>query len=295
MAIVKRDLGNVRGDYVPTGTTEQILLGDGSSEDITEFLKKNTNSIAIATVETTGIVKPDGTSVRISDDGTISVSAATVEEAGIVKPDDSTISVDDDGTITVVGIKGTIGSSTAPVYVNENVVTKVNQSSLGNTFGVVPFVSDEGIMEVGSIIDFHGTNESESEFDVRVKVPTDITDIEVELPDKNGRLLVEDDLALVLSDNGTNELDNIVIDTGGFKNSVSGWRKIEFNRGFYELPRIYLQVPPLYAADVRNVTLKNFEFNLYKYSVSSDEIKLVDSSDSIEVHWVAIENGDDPV
>ena len=68
------------GDYVPKGTTDQIILGDGSCEDISELLKDNTSSVAMATVESAGIVKPDGTTIKISDDGTISVNELPEKE-----------------------------------------------------------------------------------------------------------------------------------------------------------------------------------------------------------------------
>ena len=63
-------------------------------------------TVEIATTEIAGKVKPDGESIKVTEDGTISVdkiNIATVEETGIVKPDGSTIKVSDDGTISSLG------------------------------------------------------------------------------------------------------------------------------------------------------------------------------------------------
>ena len=68
----------------------------------------------IATTDEVGLVKPDGETITISEDGTITATAkepsvATTETAGIVKPDGSTITVDADGTIHAVSDVGTGG------------------------------------------------------------------------------------------------------------------------------------------------------------------------------------------
>lgn len=77
----------------------------------------------IATTDEVGLVKPDGETIKISEDGTITATAkepsvATTEIAGIVKPDGSTITVDADGTIhavseTVEVVQATGDSETA--------------------------------------------------------------------------------------------------------------------------------------------------------------------------------------
>lgn len=77
----------------------------------------------IATTDEVGLVKPDGETIKISEDGTITATAkepsvATTEIAGIVKPDGSTITVDGDGTIhavseTVEVVQATGDSETA--------------------------------------------------------------------------------------------------------------------------------------------------------------------------------------
>ena len=66
------------------------------------------DSLAVATVALRGQVRPDGTTIVVSEDGTISVSGggsgyvlpeATESSLGGVKPDGTTITVDMDGTI----------------------------------------------------------------------------------------------------------------------------------------------------------------------------------------------------
>lgn len=58
----------------------------------------------IATTQTAGKVKPDGTTILIDADGTIhgaaQVAIATLQAAGIVKPDGTTITITQDGTIS---------------------------------------------------------------------------------------------------------------------------------------------------------------------------------------------------
>ena len=59
----------------------------------------------LATVDAAGLVKPDGTSIKVDSDGTISVEkvdVATTETAGTVKPDGTTISVGADGAISII-------------------------------------------------------------------------------------------------------------------------------------------------------------------------------------------------
>lgn len=65
----------------------------------------------IATTETAGKVKPDGTTISVDENGVISSAAevpiATTEVAGKVKPDGTTITIDQDGTIS--------GADTVPI------------------------------------------------------------------------------------------------------------------------------------------------------------------------------------
>ena len=71
-------------------------------------------SMSIATEENTGIVKPDGDTITIDNDGTIhgadSTPIATEEIAGKVKPDGTSITVDNDGTIHGKGSAEFVGT-----------------------------------------------------------------------------------------------------------------------------------------------------------------------------------------
>ena len=61
------------------------------------------SNIDTATVQKAGIVKPDGETITVDEDGTIhgsaKVNVATEENTGVVKPDGETITVDEDGTL----------------------------------------------------------------------------------------------------------------------------------------------------------------------------------------------------
>ena len=103
-----------------------------ANEDIIEKIKtmvNNSTSISIdnvnyggctasiATSETVGMVKPDGVTTTVDEEGTISanipeinidsgsISVATTETAGIVKPDGVTITIDNNGVISAAGNK----------------------------------------------------------------------------------------------------------------------------------------------------------------------------------------------
>lgn len=65
-----------------------------------EYWQKFGSAVGIATVSNTGIVRPDGSSIKIIADGTISVPTATGGALGLVKPDGSTITIDANGTLT---------------------------------------------------------------------------------------------------------------------------------------------------------------------------------------------------
>ena len=64
---------------------------------------KAVSAVDIATTEKAGIVKPDGTTITVDDDGTLhgqpKVEIMTTDKAGIGKPDGTTITVDEDGTL----------------------------------------------------------------------------------------------------------------------------------------------------------------------------------------------------
>lgn len=83
-------------------------------------------SPAIATTEAPGIVKPDGETIKVEEDGTIWVPLATALKAGLVKPDDITVKVNDNGTLTIVTatsqVKGLVQPDGTTIQVNNGVI-----------------------------------------------------------------------------------------------------------------------------------------------------------------------------
>lgn len=85
-----------------TGTRE------GEDTDNARYYMEQTKSMSVvdvATNEKAGIVKPDGNTITVDEDGTLhgantyELPVATVEILGGVKPDGDTITVDEDGTL----------------------------------------------------------------------------------------------------------------------------------------------------------------------------------------------------
>ena len=81
-----------------------------------------------ATVNKKGLVKPDGETIIIDEDGTISAKAGSVEVdiatneiAGIVKPDGTTIAITEDGTISAIS-----GGSSSTVVETDNKTITLN-------------------------------------------------------------------------------------------------------------------------------------------------------------------------
>jgi len=69
-----------------------------------EYWQKFGSAVGIATVTNTGVVRPDGASIKIIADGTISVPTATGEALGLVKPDGTTITIDANGALTAQAV-----------------------------------------------------------------------------------------------------------------------------------------------------------------------------------------------
>ena len=101
-------LGNIKGppgDIVTIANTHRRGAVKISDDGTILVDDEGTISVPIATITSLGVVKPDGTSIRITEDGTISVDTnsvtATADKAGTVKPDGSSITVGDDGVVSV--------------------------------------------------------------------------------------------------------------------------------------------------------------------------------------------------
>lgn len=88
------------------GGEDNVLIEDlNDNFDIIDTKIKEAADSApeVATTRKAGVVKPDGTTITVEEDGTIhgaqNVPIATTQQAGIVKPDGTSVTVDQDGTI----------------------------------------------------------------------------------------------------------------------------------------------------------------------------------------------------
>ena len=73
---------------------------DPTSKSAKKWAEVASDNVPIATTNLAGKVKPDGTTIGVTSDGTISAQTATASAKGIVKPDGETTSVNADGAIT---------------------------------------------------------------------------------------------------------------------------------------------------------------------------------------------------
>lgn len=133
----------------------------------TEFWMKSTEGtkVEIATAEKAGIVKPDGNTITVDEDGTLhgsaSVDVATSSAAGIVKPDNDTIKVSSDGTIKSVkaGFTGTMEEYETANAAGEikdgtivNITDDYTESESGETYPKTTTIQTDGtiVEQVGS-------------------------------------------------------------------------------------------------------------------------------------------------
>lgn len=89
--------------------------------------------VVVATTTKAGMVKPDGTSIKIAADGTISVAVvkvATTTVAGTVIPDGSTITVTTTGKISV----NAVTTATANAIVKRNADGTITGTITGNAY-----------------------------------------------------------------------------------------------------------------------------------------------------------------
>lgn len=213
---------------VATAEVAGTVRPDNSTITVDEH---GTITAVTATADAIGMVRPDGETVVVDGSGTLSAVTSTVGAVGMVKPDGDSIEVDGDGTISARKLSGvsvgdaetsvyfedgvpkvvekvkaakladesaklghmTVGGTTAPVYLDEGVPKAVKQYESGGAFSTVPTVASDGSMDVGSSVDLHSTDASESDFDVRLRTPAGVTGVDVELPSKSGKLRLEAD------------------------------------------------------------------------------------------------------
>jgi hypothetical protein len=62
----------------------------------------------------------------------------------------------------------TVGSTSSPIYLKDGAITEVAHPTSGSWFQGVPYISSTGVIEVGKYIDFHATNDSSVDYDVRL-------------------------------------------------------------------------------------------------------------------------------
>lgn len=96
------DLDNRKANKTDVGNKADLTTSDKTTI-VAAINSLNLEYFPIATTSNIGLVKPDGTSITIENDGTIhsrEASIATSSVAGIVKPDNATINVDASGTIS---------------------------------------------------------------------------------------------------------------------------------------------------------------------------------------------------
>lgn len=98
------------------------VASSGSYKDLTD----TPDAVEIATQQRAGIVKPDGDTILVMEDGTIKaavkVALATVDAPGIVAPDGDTILIDENGKIRAA-VKVNIATIESPGIVKPDGAT----------------------------------------------------------------------------------------------------------------------------------------------------------------------------
>ena len=110
------------------GTGTYVSYGDSNVKRL--LTEDDDVEVPIASSETAGIVKPDGTTITVDEDGTLRASGApraTTETAGIVRPDGTSIIVDGDGD-------GVISASEA-TYDSPGIVQPDNTTIIVSDYG----------------------------------------------------------------------------------------------------------------------------------------------------------------
>lgn len=83
----------------------------------------------------------------------------------------------EDGSIPTINQlpSGDVGNASRPVYLDDGAITACNQQSSGHNWNVVPWVTAQGVMEVGKYIDFHNTGDGTTDNDGRLTLVSDKT------------------------------------------------------------------------------------------------------------------------
>ena len=165
-------------------TTDNVSIAvlNANFDTIDAQMKANSTPTK-ATTSAVGVVKPDGTSITIDNDGTIhgaTVAAATTSSLGTVKPDGTTITVDNDGTIhgaTTYTLPTASANTLGGIKVGTNLSIDAN-GVLSSTGGVNEYTADAGcnwLANVATYSDIATTYPSPSEGDTVLCLDTSRT------------------------------------------------------------------------------------------------------------------------
>lgn len=131
----------------------------------------------------------DNETLMLNSEGELYVRSATQNVEGVVSYDNTTIKKNNSGKIHVPQLEGTKGSATKPVYLNDGQITAstgtvgatdrpvylkagtITQTSTpesGSWYKGVPLVSNSGVTEIGNYLDFHNSNTTTKDFNVRL-------------------------------------------------------------------------------------------------------------------------------
>lgn len=110
-------------NYYPTNVELAEMVNELSERDIN-----------VATTLAAGIVKPDGTTITVDQDGTIhgatQVDTATSSSLGVVKPDNDTITIDANGVISAVETPVATTSAVGTVKPDGTTITIDNDGTI---------------------------------------------------------------------------------------------------------------------------------------------------------------------
>lgn len=89
----------------------------------------------------------------------------------------------------ITGKPAAVGDGNNPIYWNGSTFTICNSPSSGNYFRGVPSVRTDGVMEIGRYIDFHSTNDSTIDYNIRLDAGTSTESRVFTFPSTGGTLI----------------------------------------------------------------------------------------------------------
>lgn len=73
---------------------------------------------------------------------------------------------------TATASTSTVGSITTPTYLKAGTITVCNMAAPGDWWDALPFIREDGVMEIGRYIDFHTTDTGKTDYDYRLTATT---------------------------------------------------------------------------------------------------------------------------